>query len=115
MSYLQSLVAEFIHEPTAEEINEATPLAILKRDRIIEREGIADGKRLLIDYLAQLIAEQIRNNRIENFTYADYEHKKRHVEKSNAPTSQNHFNGYSEKCQGVNITIFIKEDFYERN
>lgn len=115
MSVLKRLVSDFIDDPTEEEINEATPLAILKRDTIINREGTDGGKRKLIVYLAQLIAEQISNNRVERFTFTDYEHKKRHAAKADAPTSHDYFNGYPEKCQGVNITIFIKEEFYERN
>lgn len=108
MSTLKRLVAEFIKNPTEEEINEATPMAILKRDRIIEREGTADGTRMLLAYLAQLIAEQISNNRVERFAFMDYEHKKRHVAEANAPTSHDYFNGYPEKCQVVNITIFYQ-------
>jgi len=108
LSTLKRLVAEFVENPSEEEINEATPMAILKRDRIIEREGTAGGTRMLLDYLAQLIAEQIGNNRVERFTFMDYEHKKRHVAEANAPTSHDYFNGYPEKCQVVNITIFYQ-------
>lgn len=108
MSTLKRLVAKFIENPTEEEINEATPMAILKSDKIIEREGTAGGTRMLLDYLAQLIAEQISNSRVERFTFMDYEHKKRHVAEANAPTSQDYCNGYPEKCQVVNITIFYQ-------
>ena len=77
MSTLKRLVAKFIENPTEEEINEATPMAILKRDKIIEREGTAGGTRMLLDYLAQLIAEQITERRASDLTEALYKSKRR--------------------------------------
>lgn len=109
MSGFANLVEEFVLNPTAEEINEAMPAALLKLQNIIKNDGDANGARMLLGYFAQLIAEQIQAGRAEKFTFADYGQKKRRVAKANAPTSHNHFSGCSEKSQGVNITIFITE------
>ena len=46
----------------------AVPKAHAKLWRIVEREGNPDGKRLTIDYVVQLIAEQIEAGRMANFT-----------------------------------------------
>ncbi len=44
---------------TGREIAEALPLAMNKLERIVAREGDADGERLKPYYIAQLVAEQI--------------------------------------------------------
>lgn len=52
------------------EWDSAKTCAERKLDRIIEREGDADGARREPWYLAQLIAEAVRGDRFSRFTYA---------------------------------------------
>ena len=47
------------YAPTEEEINSVFADAYIKRERIISREGDANGERLELSYLASLIAEMI--------------------------------------------------------
>lgn len=56
---------------TWDEFWTALPKAHAKLFRIIEREGKSGGKRLAIEYTAQLIAEQIEQDRISNSTQKD--------------------------------------------
>lgn len=50
---------------TGREIADALPLAMSKLERIVAREGDADGERLKPYYIAQLVAEQIISARAE--------------------------------------------------
>ena len=50
---------------TVDEISNALPLAAAKLQRIISREGDANGERLKNSYLMQLVAEQITQTRAE--------------------------------------------------
>lgn len=47
------------------EFQEAFSRAVAKRDRIILREGTADGERLKVYYLAQLIGEELKQMEAE--------------------------------------------------
>lgn len=53
------LQKELGYIPTEEEINSVFADAYIKRERIIAREGDANGERLKLYYLASLIAEKI--------------------------------------------------------
>ncbi|MBQ2973381.1 MAG: hypothetical protein IJE19_03415 [Clostridia bacterium] len=53
------LQKELGYVPTDEEINSVFAEAYIKRERIIAREGDANGERLKLYYLASLIAEKI--------------------------------------------------------
>lgn len=58
----KSLVEHYLgRDIPSELIEETLPTAKRKLDRIISREGDADGERLKPYYLAQLIAEAIRS------------------------------------------------------
>lgn len=59
---LVSYVQAYKPGATEEQIKNELPYCERKLKLIIEREGDADGKRLEIRYLAQLIAEQLRAN-----------------------------------------------------
>jgi len=50
---------------TVDEISSALPLATAKLQRIISREGDANGERLKNSYLVQLVAEQVTQARAE--------------------------------------------------
>lgn len=50
---------ELGYVPTEDEINSVFAEAYIKRERIIAREGDANGERLKLYYLASLIAEKI--------------------------------------------------------
>lgn len=77
---LTSLVAVYIDEPTYSELIRAIKPATEKLERIIEREGDADGARLEPSYIAQLIAENIRSTRMTNKCMARYNEKRRAAE-----------------------------------
>ncbi len=61
-SYLGSSIAP-------SELEEAKAYAERKLASIIDREGDADGARRQPDYLAQLIAETVRSNRLSRCLY----------------------------------------------
>ena len=60
---LLSLVRKCIEDATQDEIMSAIPQAFLKLEHILEREGDMEGKRWDPEYLAQLVSEQIRDER----------------------------------------------------
>lgn len=53
------LFKELGYVPSEEEINSVFAEAYIKRERIIAREGDANGERLKLEYLASLVAERI--------------------------------------------------------
>lgn len=63
---LQEQIEMLIGPVTWDEFWTAVPKAHAKLWRIVEREGNPDGKRLTIDYVVQLIAEQIEAGRMMN-------------------------------------------------
>lgn len=65
---LQEQIELLIGPITQDEFWTALPKTHAKLWRIIEREGNPDGKRLTIDYAVQLIAEQIKVDRMADFT-----------------------------------------------
>ena len=67
---------------TLGELAEAIPVAKRKLDLIIEREGDADGKRIEPKYLAMLIAEVLRSQRIQRETL---EKEKKHEAEATVP------------------------------
>lgn len=63
-------LSDFLHKelgyvPTDEEINSVFAEAYIKRERIIAREGDANGERLKLYYLASLIAEKIKEKKAQ--------------------------------------------------
>ena len=67
-TYLFELVQKYEPKATESEYEAALEPAQQKLDRIIEMEGDDNGERLEDYYLAQLIAEQIRQQRFADFT-----------------------------------------------
>ena len=63
---LQEQIEMLIGPVTWDEFWTAVPKAHAKLWRIVEREGNPDGKKLTIDYVVQLIAEQIEAGRMMN-------------------------------------------------
>lgn len=59
------LEKELGYVPSDEEINSVFAAAYIKRERIIAREGDANGERLKLYYLASLIAEKIIENKAQ--------------------------------------------------
>ena len=60
------LVSNLIGEVTLDEITSALTPAVNKLQWILQREGDAGGERLRPNYLAHLIAEQIKANRFKD-------------------------------------------------
>lgn len=60
-----------------DEWEEALILALKKLDIIIKKQGDANGKRLEMWYLAQLIAEEIKSNRMMTETLITMEAKRK--------------------------------------
>ena len=81
---LTELVSIYVDNPTYSEIVNALKPATEKLERIIGREGYADGARREPSYIAQLIAENIRSTRMTNKCMARY-YKKRRVAEAYAP------------------------------
>lgn len=71
------------------EWDDAKAYAEHKLNRIIEREGDADGARREPWYLAQLIAETVRGNRFSSLTQLIYEITEQFGVKKEQPTSEN--------------------------
>ena len=66
MEMLSTLLRDLLgYVPDADELGEVFELAYQKRERIIAREGDANGERLKLYYLAHLIAEQIVEKRAQ--------------------------------------------------
>lgn len=74
---LTALVSMYVKNPTYLEIINSLKPATEKLERIIQREGDADGARLEPSYIAQLIAENIRSTRMTNKCMARYNEKRR--------------------------------------
>lgn len=70
---------------TPSEWDGARAYAEHKLERIIEREGDADGARREPWYLAQLIAETVRGNRFSRLTKLVYELTEQFGVKKNSP------------------------------
>lgn len=81
---LTHLVSNYVENPSYVEIVSAVKPATEKLERIIKREGNAEGKRLSPEYIAQLIAEIISSNRITKKCIVRY-NKKRRVAEAYAP------------------------------
>lgn len=77
---LTALVSMYVKNPTYSEIINSLKPATEKLERIIKREGDADGARLEPSYIAQLIAENIRSTRMTNKCMARYNEKRRAAE-----------------------------------
>ncbi len=77
---LTALVSMYVKNPTYLEIINSLKPATEKLERIIQREGDADGARLEPSYIAQLIAENIRSTRMTNKCMARYNEKRRAAE-----------------------------------
>lgn len=63
-----SILPLYYSGATLGELAEAVPKAKRKLDLIIEREGDADGARIEPKYLAMLIAEVLRTQRVQRET-----------------------------------------------
>lgn len=81
---MQNLVSRFVRDPTDQEIIDAIQPTTEKLQRIILREGDADGDRLKPSYIARLIAETIISNRKSEESIERYKEKRR-VAEANTP------------------------------
>lgn len=81
---MQNLVSRFVRDPTDQEIIDAIQPTTEKLQRIILREGDADGDRLKPSYIARLIAETIVSNRKSEESIERYKEKRR-VAEANTP------------------------------
>lgn len=81
---MQNLVSRFVRDPTEQEIMDAIQPTTDKLQRIIQREGDADGERLKPSYIARLIAETIKANRRSEQCIERYKEKRR-VAEANTP------------------------------
>lgn len=81
---LFSLVSNYVSAPTFAEIALAILPAKAKLQRIIEREGVANGARFKPSYLAQLVAENIRSFRMTQKSFDSFNEKRRAAE-ANTP------------------------------
>lgn len=84
MQDLKQLVSSEIGIVSDDEIISALPVATAKLNRIIRREGDADGKRFEASYLAQLIAEYISVARFAD-EIEKINKKRRAAKKASAP------------------------------
>jgi len=89
---IKALTEKYLGIEISSELFEAElPRAQHKLDWIIGREGDANGERTKPYYIAQLVAEIIRQDVLTMRCWMDFEDKKRAARKADNPIKQPHY------------------------